>query len=112
MKAKFWRLPLAALFAFACVVSPAFADDESPIELTWTAPVSNDDGSPLLDLAGYYVYTGTSPDTLFPCFFMIPNVPRIFLRYPPGAVYYFGVTAVNVDGIESAMTPVVSNIAP
>jgi hypothetical protein len=112
MKSKVRRLPLAALFASACVVSPAFADDESPIELTWTAPVSNDDGSPLLDLAGYYVYIGTSPDTLVPSYFMIPNVPRIFLRYPPGAVYYFGVTAVNVNGIESSMTAVLSNIMP
>jgi hypothetical protein len=112
MKSKLWRLPLAALFAVACVVSPAFADDESPIELSWTAPVSNDDGSPLLDLAGYYVYTGTSPDTLIPAFFTIADVPRILLRYPPGAVYYFGVTALNVNGIESAMTPVVSNITP
>jgi hypothetical protein len=112
MKSKVWRLPLAALFAFAFVGSPTFADDGLPFVLVWTPPTANADGSPLLDLAGYYVYTGNSPDTLIPSYFTNWSVPAIVLRYPPGGVHYFGVTAVNVDGIESTMTPVVSNIMP
>jgi len=110
MKSRVRRPRLAALFAFACVASTAFADDQWPIELSWTEPVSNDDGSPLSDLLGYYVYIGTSPDTLVPAFFLFD--PRILLRYAPGDVHYFAVTAVNYDGIESAMTPVVSNVTP
>jgi hypothetical protein len=112
MKSKFRRLRLAALCAFACAISPTYADYGLPIVLVWTPPSCNDDGSPLTDLAGYYVYSGTSPDTLIPSFFTNADVPTISLRFPSGGVYYFGVTAVNVDGIESPMTPVVSNIMP
>jgi hypothetical protein len=112
MKSKVWRLRLAALCAFACAISPTYADYGLPIVLVWTPPSSNDDGSPLTDLAGYYVYMGTAPDTLIPSFFTNADVPAISLLYPSGSVYYFGVTAVNVNGIESAMTPVVSNITP
>ena len=112
MKSNFWRQRLAAVFAFACVMSPTFADDGMPILLVWTPPTANDDGSVLSDLAGYYVYTGTTPDTLIPSYFTNVSVPAIVLRYPQGSVHYFGVTAVNVNGIESAMTPVLSTITP
>jgi hypothetical protein len=112
MKSKFWRLRLAALCAFACAISPAYADYGLPIVLVWTPPSSNDDGSPLTDLAGYYVYMGNSPDTLIPSFFTNADVPAISLLFPAADVYYFGVTAVNVNGIESPMTAVVSNRMP
>jgi hypothetical protein len=112
MKSKVWRLPLAALFAFACADSTAFADYGLPVVLTWTPPVLNDDGTPLLDLAGYYIYMGASPDSLIPAFFTNADVPRISLLFPLGSVQYFAVTAVNANGIESAMTPVVSNLRP
>lgn len=111
MKSKVWRLPLAALLS-VCAASPAFADYGLPVVLTWTPPEFNADGTPLLDLAGYYIYTGNSPDTMIPSFFTIADVPQISLRFPPGSVHYFAVTAVNVDGIESAMTAVVSDITP
>ena len=102
--------------AFACLVSSTFANytinDGIPVLVQWTPPEFNDDGSPLLDLAGYYVYTGNSPDTLIPSHYTNWTVPAIVLRYPPGGVHYFGVTAVNVNGVESVMTPVVSAISP
>ena len=112
MKSKVWRLRLAALFCFACVVSPVFADYGLPVVLAWTPPEFNNDGSPLSDLAGYYIYMGASPDTLIPAFFTTAAVPTISLLFPRGDVHYFGVTAVNVDGVESAMTPVVNDIMP
>jgi hypothetical protein len=34
------------------------------------------------------------------------------LMYPPGGTHYFAVTAVNVNGFESSMTPVVSRNRP
>jgi hypothetical protein len=112
MKSKFWRLRLAALCAFACAISPTYAGYGLPIVLVWTPPSCNDDGSPLTDLAGYYIYMGTSPDTLIPAFFTNADAPAISLLFASGSAYYFGVTAVNVNGIESPMTPVVSNIMP
>ena len=55
---------------------------------------------------------GTSPDTLIPAFFTTAAVPTISLLFPQGDVHYFGVTAVNVEGVESAMTPVLNDIMP
>ena len=111
MKFKVSRLRRAAFFCLTSVVSSAFAQTGNlPFDvriLSWAPPMANDDGSPLTDLAGYYIYTGNSPDTLVPHYFSAPGKLGIILYYPLGGVHYFGVTAVNVDGIESAMTPVV-----
>jgi hypothetical protein len=111
MKFKVSRLRRAAFFCLASVVSSAFAQTANvPFDiriLSWAPPAANDDGSPLTDLAGYYIYTGNSPDMLVPHYFSAPGKLGIVLYYPPGGVHYFGVTAVNVDGVESVMTPVV-----
>jgi hypothetical protein len=111
MTLKFSRRWLAAAASFACVISPTFADSMLNLDiciLSWAPPMANDDGSPLSDLAGYYIYTGSSPDTLIPSYFNNVGKLGIVLTYPPGGTHYFGVTAVNVNGIESVMTPVVS----
>lgn len=111
MASQFSRLRRAAVFCLTCWFSPAFADPAAvPYEIriiSWAAPLANDDGSPLTDLAGYYIYTGNSPDTLVPHYFSAPGKLGMVLIYPPGGTHYFAVTAVNVDGVESAMTQVV-----
>jgi hypothetical protein len=113
MKFKVSRLRRTAFFCLAGLVSTAFAQTASlPFDvriLSWAPPAANDDGSPLTDLAGYYIYTGNSPDTLIAHYFSAPGKLGIILYYPPGGVHYFGVTAVNIDGIESVMTPVVGH---
>jgi hypothetical protein len=62
--------------------------------LSWTPPTRNTDGSPADKIAGYYIYFGTSPDSL-------NNTIRIdggqktsyvFHHLSPG-VYYFSVAA-------------------
>jgi hypothetical protein len=101
----------AAFFCLAFVFTSAFAHTANlPFDvriISWSAAMTNDDGSPLTDLAGYYVYTGNSPDTLVARYFSAPGQLGMILYYPPGGVHYFGVTAVNVEGVESAMTPAV-----
>ena len=113
MKFKVSRLRRAAFFCLAFVCSSAFAQTANlPFDvriISWAAAMNNDDGSPLTDLAGYYIYTGNSPDTLVAHYFSAPGKLGIILYYPPGGVHYFAVTAVNIDGIESAMTPVVGH---
>jgi hypothetical protein len=115
MKSAFSWLRRAALVAFACVFSPAFAAGGVSFQyfvLTWTPPIDNDDGTALSDLLGYYIYSGNSPDSMVVTYFTNADTPGIVLRYPPAGRYYFAVSAVNVSGIESAMTPLVSNIMP
>jgi len=113
MKIKVSRLRRAASFCLAFVFSPAFAQTANlPFDvriISWAPAMTNDDGTPLTDLAGYYIYTGNSPDTLVAHYFSAPGKLGIILYYPPGGVHFFGVTAINTDGIESAMTPVVGH---
>ena len=114
MNCRIWRLRLAAVVAFACLFSTALADG-LPYQyfvLSWAPTTENDDGSALSDLMGYYIYAGTSPDSVAVTYFTNADTSSIVLRFPPVGAYYFGVSAVNFDGIESAMTPLVSNVMP
>jgi hypothetical protein len=112
MKFKYSRLPrAAAACALAFFGSSAFADTTpQPLELhvvAWDAPWTNDDGSPLTDLVGYYIYMGASPQTMVPYYFTTSLEQFMVLRFPPGGTRYFGVTAVNVEGVESVMSGIV-----
>jgi hypothetical protein len=111
MKSKFARLRLAVFVSLACIFSTQFADGAVSyriFRLTWAAPTENEDGSPLEDLQGYYIYSGPSPETLVPLIFAGVGRSSIELRYPAVGTYCFGVTAVNIRGVESALTGTVS----
>ncbi len=111
MKPKVARLHLAALIAIACAFSTAFADDPTPSQafsLTWTAPTQNEDGSPLTDLQGYYIYGGYSPDALLPLYYTAADTSSIVLGFGGPGPRYFAVAAVNVEGVESDMTATLS----
>ena len=69
--------------------------------LTWTAPTTNADGSPLTDLAGFKIHYGTSSGSYTQTIdagnvttYQVSSIPR-------GATYYFVVTACNQGGVES-----------
>jgi hypothetical protein len=112
MKIKFARLLRAAVFASVCLASPAFADNAPTSRvfiLSWAPTTKNDDGTPVTDLIGYYIYHGASPTTLAPHYFASATKPWILLSFPPGGTHYFAVAAVNADGIESNLTPVVND---
>ncbi len=47
-----------ALCAVLSVVLKAFHVHAARVSLPWTAPTTNQDGTPLTDLAGYQVYHG------------------------------------------------------
>jgi len=78
--------------------------------LTWEAPTTNMDGSPLTDLAGYKVYYGTTSaqydntvqialtDTGLSCGF---NCTYTVAGILGGNTYYFTVTAYDTSGHES-----------
>jgi hypothetical protein len=110
MNAKFARLLLAAVVGIASAFSPVFAADPSgTFTLAWTTPWQNEDGSPLTDLQGFYVYVGRTPDALLPIYFTA--APSIVLGHSgSGRPYYFAVSAVNTSGVESALTDVVSEV--
>jgi hypothetical protein len=106
MKSKVARLRLAALVGIACTFSTAFAADPyQTFSLTWESPTANEDGSPLTDLQGYYVYVGLTPDTLLPLYFTSSATVVFGMATFPR---YFAVTAINTSGLESVLSAVVS----
>ena len=77
--------------------------------LAWIAPTSRVDGSPLQNLAGYRIYYGTNASGLLREV-QIDNPSAItwtITGLSPGN-WYFVVTAVDADGLESAYSNMAS----
>lgn len=79
--------------------------------LSWTAPTQNQDGSTLVDLAGYTIVYGPSSTMLHESI-RIQNagIDRYVVDNLPAGTYYFGVKAFNSVGVESAVSNVVSKV--
>ncbi|MFO0754220.1 MAG: fibronectin type III domain-containing protein [Thermodesulfovibrionales bacterium] len=75
--------------------------------LSWDAPTTNTDGSPLNDLAGYKVYYGTAPGSYSPPV-TVGNVTSYTISGLSGGTYYFTVTAYDTAGNESSYSNEVS----
>lgn len=80
------------------------------IKLAWDAPTTNEDGSPLTDLAGYKIYYGiASPDEHS---IDVGNVTTYTLTgLTPGQTYIIAATAYDASGNESEKCPPVSGPA-
>jgi hypothetical protein len=77
-------------------------------ELTWVPPTTNADGTALLDLAGYKIYYGNSPDN-YSNVVDVPNpgIAAYVIENLSAGTYYFVATAYDTSGYES----VYSNMA-
>jgi hypothetical protein len=75
----------------------------------WTPPVTNVDGSPLVDLAGYRIYYGRSRDNLATTI-EIPNpgLTTYAVEDLSAGTWYFALTAYSAQDAESARSPVTS----
>ena len=83
-------------------VSPAPA---TSAKLTWTAPATNTDGTPLTDLAGYNVYYGASAGN-YTTKINVGNVTTVTVSNLAAGTYYFAVTAYSSAGQESGYSNV------
>lgn len=75
-------------------------------DLSWDAPSTNSDGTPLTDLVRYRVYVGQSTpvDRDSGSWVTIEDATEYtFSGLAPG-VYYFAVSAINVQGAESDLS--------
>lgn len=84
------------------------------VTLSWTPPVENEDGSPLLDLAGYNLYWGRvslqydeslSIDNPGLTTYVLDGLPRY-------QTFYFVITALNSKGVESEYSNEASKTVP
>ena len=95
----------ASLTPFVIEVTGA---DESAT-LSWVAPTENTDGTPVTDLAGYYVHYGTSPDELDKTITVsgAASTTCIISGLTEGT-YYFAVVAYTAAGTNSGESDLVS----
>ncbi len=73
--------------------------------LSWTAPTTNNDGSPLTDLAGYHIYYGASADLLTSQIDVVGSSTTSYVvNNLVSGTWYFAVTAFNSVGLESDLS--------
>lgn len=101
----------ASLAPFSITVTqPAAAGTAT---LTWTAPVSNTDGSALTDLAGYDIRYGTSPSSMSAVINVASaGATSYTVSSLTNGTWYFAVNAYTTSGEESALSNSVSKSIP
>ncbi len=86
--------------------SPPSSDSAT---LSWSAPTQNTDGTPVTDLAGYYVHYGTSPSALSESLDVSgPASTTYVVTGLSSGTYYFAVSAYNSLGFEGALSNIAS----
>ena len=99
----------ATLPTFSITVTSAEASNAAT--LSWTPPIENEDGSSLVNLAGYTIVYGPSSTTLHQSIRLEnPGLSRYVIDDLPAGTYYFGIKAFNAEGVESSVSNVVSKV--
>ena len=117
----FRRLTAAVLIVGATLGGISRADAAS-VNVSWTAPTTSADGTPLTDLAGYRVYIDTAAPSCPGGSFVAVSSPTSepspaqtvsdrITGLTDAATYFARITAVDEFGGESACSPLVSGIA-
>jgi hypothetical protein len=91
----------ASLSAFSVTVDPALS--LGSVELSWSAPTKNTDGTPLTNLAGYVVRYGTSSSAMTSR--LSVKSTKLDIEHLTPGIWYFEVAAVNSKNVESGFTP-------
>jgi hypothetical protein len=101
----------ASLTAFAITVAAA---QTASVTLSWVAPTTNTDGTPMTDLAGYRVFYGTATGQYSQTLSVpSPGVTSVVVEgLAAGNTWYFATKAVNASSVESAYSQEVSKTIP
>lgn len=68
--------------------------------LSWSAPTTNVDGTPLVDLAGYKIYYGTAHGS-YSTVRDVGTITTVTINNLAPRTYYFVATTYNAMGLES-----------
>lgn len=99
---------LAGLVCGAVLALSAAAAPAAEVAVNWEPPTTNTDGSPVTDLKGYKVYTGTSSGNYSENIAVGDQTTYNVKGLTEGATYYFTVTAYDSAGTESNFSNEVS----
>ena len=95
----------AALPAFSIAVTDSAS---GAVTITWSAPTQNNDGSALVNLAGYRIYYGTSPSALSASVNIAsPGMTSYVIENLSSGTWYFAIKSFNSNNVESDLSPVV-----
>lgn len=77
--------------------------------LSWSAPTTNTDGTPLSDLVAYRIYYGTTPNQWSNQVYIDnPSVTTYVVDNLTPNTYYFSATSINSMGVESEFSNMAS----
>jgi archaellum component FlaF (FlaF/FlaG flagellin family) len=83
------------------------ASNNGTATLTWTAPTTNTDGTPVTQLSGYHIYYGNSPGALTQSITVSGATTTSYeITGLSSGTWYFAVAADAADGTESAQSNV------
>lgn len=106
----------ASLAPFSIAVQQAAgssAPSTGSVTISWLPPTENVNGSTLTNLAGYHIYYGTSQTSLTHVVNITnPGLATYVLSDLAAATWYFALTSVNSNGVESPRTAVMSHVVP
>ncbi len=87
---------------------PSTSTGIGAVTLNWMPPTENTNGSALTNLAGYHIYYGTSPDKLTNMIALNNEglTSYVVEGLTGNTVYYFAITAVNSNNIQSGLSNV------
>jgi hypothetical protein len=75
--------------------------------LTWTAPTTNTNGTPVTPISGYTIYYGTSASSLTQTVVVSDSTTTSYaITGLASGTWYFAVAADATDGTQSAMSNV------
>ena len=89
------------------VVAPGAS--QGAVTLSWMPPTENEDGSYLVDLAGYWIYWGNNPGTYTEWMRIDnPGLTTIVIEDLVPGTWEFAMTSFNARGIESRLSSAVT----
>jgi Fibronectin type III domain len=93
----------------ASTSAPQEANSGSSATLSWEAPTTNTNGTPLMDLAGYRIYYGSSATDLSQSAEITSVGIQTYVIDDLGpGTWYFAIMAVTSTGAESALSNIVA----
>ena len=95
------------------VDNPAAPPTTYSVTVSWAAPTTNVDGTPLADLSGFKLYYGQSAQALDRVLQVgTPSTTSQSVQNLASGTWYFAVAAVNAAGLESALSSLATKAFP